>query len=127
MDTKHTVLLVEDEAPAALALSQVLKDEGFEVMTAGDGEEGLNIALEKHPDVILADLKMPKMGGLAMIHKLREDAWGKSAKVVILTNASDVESIEQAMTEGAFQYLTKGDSSMDAIVEKVRWMLNSSM
>lgn len=127
MDTKHTVLLVEDEAPAALALSQVLKDEGFEVMTAGDGEEGLSIALEKHPDVILADLKMPKMGGLAMIHKLREDAWGKSAKVVILTNASDVESIEQAMTEGAFQYLTKGDSSMDAIVEKVRWMLNASM
>ena len=70
--TKETILIVEDEAPAAEALQITLEREGFDVLIAGDGEEGLKMALENHPDMILADLKMPKKDGLQMIKELRD-------------------------------------------------------
>lgn len=120
MAEKQTVLLVDDEAATVLALENVLKDEGFEVLTAVDGEEGLKVALEKHPDIILADLKMPKMAGLEMIREIRKDAWGQKAEIIILTNVSDVESLEAAMSQNTFYYIVKGDSSMADIVTKIR-------
>ena len=126
MNTKQSILLVEDELPAALALSNVLKDEGFEVFTAVNGEEGLMMALEHHPDMILADLKMPKMGGMEMIRELRKDAWGKDAEVIILTNASEVQLIEEAMSHNAFHYLIKGDSSMAEVIAKIRARLTDT-
>ncbi len=119
-DQKQTVLLVEDAAPAAFALGKVLGNEGFEVILAGDGEEGLKVALEKHPDIILADLKMPKMGGMEMIRELHKDPWGASAEIIILTNVSDVETLEEAMSQNTFYYLVKSDTSMADIVTKIR-------
>jgi len=124
-DTKPTILLVEDEAPAALALGKVLEDEGFTVITAGDGEAGLKAALEKHPDVTLADLKMPKMDGLTMIKEIRKDSWGAHAEIIILTNISDVDTLGEAMAQNTFYYIVKGDSSMADIVAKVRARLQA--
>jgi CheY-like chemotaxis protein len=114
------VLVVEDEAPAALALCDKLESEGYKILKAANGKDGLSVALLEHPDLILADLKMPEMDGMEMIRQLREDSWGKDAKVVILTNLSDVARIEEAMVHGTFHYMVKGDSSMEDIVQKVR-------
>ena len=124
-DVKHSVLLVEDEEPMRLALSGALQQAGYIVYTGNDGEEGLKLALEKHPDIILTDLKMPKMGGLDMIRQLRNDDWGKKAEVIILTNISDVNALESAMSEGAFFYMVKSDSSMADVLEKVKARLAS--
>lgn len=125
---KYVVLLLEDEEPMRLALSGTLQQAGYEVLTGGDGEEGLKIAFAKHPDIILTDLKMPKMGGLEMLRELRKDEWGKTAEVIILTNISDVQSLEAAMTEGAFFYMVKSDSSMADVLAKVKLRLeNRSM
>lgn len=121
---KHTVLLVEDEEPMRLALSGTLAQAGYEVLQAADGEEGLKIALEKHPELILTDLKMPKMSGLEMIRAIRKDSWGAKAEVIILTNLSDVASLETAMTEGAFFYMIKSDSSMSDVLAKVKLRLD---
>lgn len=120
-----TVLLVEDEAPAAQALSSELKKEGFDVLLAADGEQGLSIALEKHPDVILADLKLPKMMGMDMIREIRKDEWGKKAEIIILTNMSDVAMVEEAMSHDTFFYIVKGDTSMADVVAKVRSRIKS--
>jgi CheY-like chemotaxis protein len=119
----HTILVVEDEAPTALALCDKLEHEGYTVLKAVSGKAGLDTALEKHPDLILADLKMPEMDGMEMIRRLRTDSWGKNAKVIILTNISDVAKIEEAMVHGAFFYMVKGDSSMSDILEKVHSQL----
>ncbi|MFZ2886801.1 MAG: response regulator [Minisyncoccia bacterium] len=120
MSDKKRILVVEDEQAVSLALTDMLKAEGFEVLSANDGEKGLAIALAEHPDVILTDLKMPGMGGIEMLEKLRKDAWGKDAHAIILSNASDLGSLGSAMEQGAFHYMVKGDTSMADIVAKVR-------
>ncbi len=119
-EKKKKVLIVEDEAPLALALGNTLDQEGFEVLTAHDGESGLRLALSEHPDMILADLKLPKMGGIEMITAIRADEWGKKARVIILTNVSNPASLEEAMKVGAFYYFVKSDSSMADIVKAIR-------
>ena len=119
-ETKKTILVVEDEAPAVLALGDVLKGEGFEVLTAGNGKEGLASAIAKRPDMILADLKMPEMGGLDMVRQLRADEWGKSVPVMILTNAADGETVQAAQDLGALEYFIKGDMHMAEIIERIR-------
>ncbi len=119
-EVKHTVLLVEDEAAAALALGNALIQEGYNVLTAKDGEEGLALALGKHPDLILADLMLPKMSGMDMIKHIREDqVWGKGVEIIILTNVIDVKMLEQAMNQGSYFYIVKGNSSMANVIAKV--------
>jgi DNA-binding response OmpR family regulator len=123
--TKHTVLLVEDEASLALPLSSALEHEGYTVMRAETAEKGLEVALAEHPDITLADLHLPGMSGLEMIAEIRRDSWGKDAEIIILTNASDEKSIEDAMTHGVFYYINKGYSSMKDILEKVQARLEA--
>jgi CheY-like chemotaxis protein len=119
----HTILVVEDEAPTALALGDKLAHEGYTVLKAVNGKEGLDMALAGHPDLILADLKLPEMDGMEMIRRIRADNWGRDAKIIILSNMSDVSKIEEAMVHGTFHYMIKGDASMVDILEKVRSQL----
>jgi len=119
-DQIHTVLLVEDESAVSNVLGSALEREGYKVLKAGNGEDGLRIALLDHPDVILADLVLPRMGGLEMIRTIRKDPWGAKAEIIILTNVSDVQTLEEAMSQDTFFYMVKGDSSMEDIVKKVR-------
>ena len=118
-DQKKTILLVEDEAPVVMVMKNALEKEGYEVITGQDGFEGLRLALEKHPDLILTDLLMARMGGMDMIREIRKDEWGKKAEIIILTNVADVKTLDEAMSQGAFNYIVKGDSSMESVVAKV--------
>lgn len=124
---KEKVLLVEDEDALAQVLSIKLEREGFTVFRAKDGEEGLEVATREHPDVILLDIIMPKMDGLTMLSRLRKDGgeWGKSAKVMMLTNLSDGDSVMKSLNEAAFDYLVKSDWKLEDIVEKIRERLTS--
>lgn len=112
MTQSHTVLLVEDEAPAAMALGDALTAQGYTVTHAADGQEGLRLALENHPDMMLLDLRLPKMTGIQVLEALRKDEWGKTAKVIVLTNASDLDTLQSVMDKGTFHYLTKADTSV---------------
>lgn len=114
------VLVVEDEAPLKKALNKKLTRAGFLVFEAGNGEEGLEVALREHPDLILLDVMMPVMSGMAMFKQLREDAWGKNAKVIMLTNLNDAENVAAAMGQGSYDYLIKSDWKIDDIVERVK-------
>jgi DNA-binding response OmpR family regulator len=122
-DTKK-VLIVEDEAAVALALSDALSAEGLSVSVAKDGQAGLDMALAEHPDLILTDLRMPGMDGMAMIDKLHEDSWGRDANIIILSNASDLDTLKSAMEHNAFHYMVKGDNSMADIVAAVKKQLH---
>jgi CheY-like chemotaxis protein len=116
-ENKKTILVVEDDKSMQMAVNDMFTNEGYTVLKADDGEEGLAIALKMHPDLIFADVQMPKMSGINMIKELHKDEWGKTAQVVILSNVSDIHTIQDAMIEGSFFYMIKGDSSMRDILE----------
>jgi two-component system OmpR family response regulator len=94
--------------------------EGFDVFEAKNGKEGLEIALAKHPDIILLDIIMPVMDGMTMLTKLREDVWGADAKVFILTNLSDTKKVADAITQGSYDYLVKTDWTLEDIIIRIR-------
>ena len=121
-DTAKTVLIIEDHVPVRLALAEKLKKEGVKTLEAKDGEEGLQMALEKKPDLILLDLIMPRMSGMAMLEKLRKgDEWGKHVPVIILTNLNPDDKImrEVIETEPAY-YLVKADWKIEDVVAKAK-------
>ena len=126
MDTqskKHTILVVEDEASLLMALVDKFTREGFSVLEAKNGEEGLESALKNHPDMILLDIVMPRMDGMTMLKKMRAvNAWGKQVPVIILTNltsADDGRMRDMVQTEPAY-YLVKTDWKIEDVVAKVR-------
>ncbi|OGI26051.1 MAG: hypothetical protein A3J76_05605 [Candidatus Moranbacteria bacterium RBG_13_45_13] len=120
MENKKTILIVEDEISMLNALRDKFTREGFEVLEAKNGEEGLEIALRDHPDLILLDIVMPKMDGMTMLKRIRADAWGKDVKVIILTNLSDNEKTAAALAQGSYDYLVKSDWKIEDVVAKVK-------
>ena len=74
--------------------------------------------------VILLDIIMPVMDGLAMLRELRKDSWGKEASVFMFTNLTDAEKIEEGMKNGAFDYLIKADWKLEDLIIKIRTKLH---
>lgn len=123
-EKEKKILIVEDETPLRNALGDKLNRAGFSVLEARNGEEGLEVATREHPDLILLDVVMPVMSGMAMFKQLRQDAWGKSAKVIMLTNLNDADNIAGAMEQGSYDYFIKSDWKIEDIVQKVKERLN---
>jgi DNA-binding response OmpR family regulator len=123
---KKRILLVEDEPAIARAMADKLTNEGFAVIQGRDGEEGLALAMKEHPDLILLDVVMPKKDGMSMLLELRKDDWGKSAKVIFLTNLSEMDAVQKATELGVFDYIVKSDWKLSDVVKKVREKLGIS-
>lgn len=117
MAKQKKVLVIDDEKVLMELLVSKMQQAGFAALGARDGQEGLDMALKEKPDLILLDIVMPKMDGITMIKKLREDKWGKSAPVIVLSNLNTAESVERSMAAGVFDYLVKVDYSLDDLVE----------
>ncbi|OGE85128.1 MAG: hypothetical protein A3J48_03065 [Candidatus Doudnabacteria bacterium RIFCSPHIGHO2_02_FULL_46_11] len=121
MADSKKVLIVEDEAPMLKALVDKFTNEGFAVFHAEDGEEGLNIALKEHPDIILLDMIMPKMDGMTVLENIRKNAgWGADVPVIVLTNINDTRVVSEAMGFHASDFLVKSDWKLADVVKKVR-------
>jgi len=99
------ILVAEDEPTAREALRGLLEAEGYQVLTAPDGESALRAALERRPEVMLLDVRMPGMDGLSVQQRLREAEAGIS--VVVMTAYGGSSVAIEAMKQGAFDYLTK--------------------
>lgn len=122
-----SILLVEDEQMIQDIYKKVLVDDGFTVYTASDGQTGLNEALEKHPDLMLLDISLPQMTGLEVMKRLRQDAWGVNAKIVIMTNQEPTDEILTAVTEGKPEYyFLKANITPEGIVLKVKEILGQA-
>jgi DNA-binding response OmpR family regulator len=121
------ILIIEDELPMLKALSDKFSREGFSVLEARNGEEGLDMALKTKPDLVILDLFMPVMDGKAMMEKLREDDWGKKVPIIILTNLNpDDKTLNEIMASGPAYYFIKSKWQLEDLVEKVRKELNVS-
>jgi two-component system response regulator HydG len=103
--TKGRILIVDDEDAARSGVEKLLRQEGFTVATAADGTLALHAAIEFAPDVVVTDLGMPEMGGMALLKRLREQDRG--IPVIVLTGRDDVSAAVGAMRAGADDYLTK--------------------
>lgn len=113
------ILVVEDEEPLSRVLKDILTYEGYEVLEAVNGIEGLGMALNNHPDLILLDIVMPRMDGLDMLQKLRENEWGKTAPVMILTNLSDNDEVIKTAKDEGIEYFVKTDIKINDVVAKI--------
>lgn len=113
-------MLVEDDTALIRVLSERLEREGITVHKALDGVEGLEAAAKHHPNLILLDVIMPRMDGFTMLKKLREDEWGKTAEVILLTNLGQVDDVELGAKYGAREYLIKSDWKMADVVDKIK-------
>jgi type IV pilus assembly protein PilB len=101
------VLVVEDSRTIAAVVKYFLELEGFTVSVAGDGLEGLEMAFQERPDMIVSDLNMPGMDGLSMIKALRQDRRTSDVRVLMLTSEASVESETLGFAAGADDYILK--------------------
>ncbi len=118
-DEKKKILVVEDDTALRNIMNTTLTDAGYELVVAENGKEGLDAALRIHPDLIILDLEMPVMNGIEALKKLREDEWGKSALVLVLTNSGSPETIFEAVNSGILQYMEKANVDMQELVKEV--------
>lgn len=123
MDSKK-ILIIEDEQALREALKFKFTHEGFSVTEAVDGKEGLDLAFSVHPDLILLDIVMPVMDGVSLLKGLRKDEWGRNVPVIILTNLSDAETIEESIKNNVHDYLIKADYKLEDVIAKVKEKLH---
>jgi two-component system, NtrC family, response regulator AtoC len=102
---KARILIVEDEKTALQALSLLLADEGYEVLKAQTGEEGLRVTLQQEPDLILLDIRLPDVNGLTVLQQLR--AGQSDAAVIVMTADTTSSNAIRATQYGAFDYISK--------------------
>ena len=111
------VLIIEDEQTLTKALVKSLGDNGFEIETAEDGEEGIKKVRSFKPDLVLLDLILPKMDGFSILAEIKKDPKLGEIKVMVLTNLSDVA--DKVLKMGASDCLIKSDFSIDQIKQAI--------
>lgn len=111
------IAIIEDEAAIRRMYAFKLKYANFTIVEAGDGEEGLIMIEKERPDLILLDLRMPRMTGEEMLRELRGKDWGESIPVVILTNISRDEAPRTLWHLGISDFIVKSNATPQKIVE----------
>lgn len=111
---KIKVLLVEDEQTLAMIIKDTLEGQGFLIHTAADGEEGLHLFFDLRPDVLVADVMMPRMDGFEMVRRIRQT--DRRTPVLFLTARSAVNDVVEGFELGANDYLKKPFGMQELIV-----------
>lgn len=122
---KAKIAIIEDDVSLVEMYHIKFDLEGFEVKTAGDGEEGLKVIQEFKPDIVLLDLLMPKMGGLEMLKKVRELPEGKKLKIIILSNIYDVTTTNEVYQYAPEEYLVKAIVTPQEVYTHVKKLLEA--
>ena len=121
------ILVIEDEVPMLEALVNTLEENEFLTLKATDGEAGFAVALKEHPDLILLDLILPKMDGMTVMKKLRQDSWGKDVPIIIVTNRDSDDDILKGVVENQpSYYLKKAEFTPIGVAAKAKELLNIS-
>ena len=110
-----TVLVVEDDPTILQLLGVNFEMEGFVVLRAEDGEQGLAVAREVRPDVVVSDVMMPKMSGLELVRALKASPDTRSIPVILLSAKAQAGDVRQGLEAGADDYVTKPFEPLDLI------------
>lgn len=117
------VLLVEDDNNLREIFEMRLQAEGYQTITAGNGEEGLTVALSQKPDLIICDVMMPKLSGFEMVENLRAAPEGKDAKVIMMTALGQAEDRSRGEKLGVIKYLVKSQATLEDFARVIREVL----
>ena len=117
------ILIVEDEKPLSAAYQTILGQHGHETATAFDGQEALDAVAREQYDLILLDLKMPRMGGLDFLRMLGDRA--KDISIIVFSNLDNQPEIDEAFRLGAQRYILKAWASPEELVKVVKQVLNA--
>ena len=120
--SKQTILVVDDERDLLDLIEYNLKKEGFKVLKAENGEEGISKAKEHRPDLILLDIMMPKMDGLEAVEIMRKDDDLKKTPIIFLTARSDEKTEIDGLNKGGDDYITKPISTTK-LVSRIKAVL----
>ncbi len=117
MSTPALILIVDDDKAVRETLAHSLVNAEYQIIKAASGEEAITLAKERHPDLILLDVKMPGLTGFETARILQGDEQTKSIPILFLTGeAKDITSIEEGFKIGADDYLTKGQSTREILL-----------
>ena len=109
MKRSVNVLVVDDDESIRLGCAQVLEAEGYRVSTAADGPSGLEMTSRESFDLVLLDLKLPGLGGMKLLERIRQD--NPNTLVIVITGYANIETAVAAMRRGAVDFLPKPFSS----------------
>ncbi len=118
------IAIIEDDQAISQMYRFKFEAEGFTVETADNGKRGLELAETMRPDIILLDLMMPEMTGDVMLEKLRKTDWGKSIKVIVLTNVGEQELPLKVKQLGVSGIILKADMTPRQVAEMVKKQLS---
>jgi CheY-like chemotaxis protein len=119
------ILIIEDELAYSKLLNDQLASRSYKIITAYDGQEGLAKAKKEKPDLILLDIRMPKMDGLTMLKILRKDTKGKKIKTILLTNLEPDETIvHKVVDDQPAYYFVKSDTKLEDLIKKIDELLD---
>ena len=113
--SKQTILVVDDEQDLLDLIEYNLKKEGFDVLKAEDGLEGMEAAREHSPDLVLLDIMMPKMDGMEVVERMRDDKKLKRIPIIFLTARGDEKTEVEGLDKGGDDYITKPISTTKLI------------
>ena len=120
--TAHKILIADDDQNIVISLEFLMQREGFEVITAYDGEQALNLIGQEHPDLVLLDVMMPGKTGFEVCQTLRADPDFDATRILILTGRNRETDRAKGLAVGADAYMTKPFSPRD-LVSSVRTLL----
>lgn len=117
------ILVIEDDKFLRELIARKLLDDGFVIIEATDGEEGIKKVKEEKPDLILLDLILPSIDGFEVLSQIKKDENLKSIPVIILSNLGQREEVEKGLKMGAVDYLIKAHFTLGEIIEKMKNIL----
>jgi len=119
----HKVLLIEDDRFLRRACEQSLRQQGFDVVSAVNGEEGLAAIHREMPGIVLLDLLMPKLPGVEVLRAIRANSETKDIPVIVLSNSSRPEDRDEVADLGVIAYLVKSNLSLKELGAQIRAVL----
>ena len=117
------VLIVEDDKFLRELIVKKLLGEGYDIVEAIDGEEGIKKIKEEKPDLVLLDLILPGVDGFGVLSQMRDDSSVSSIPVIILSNLGQKDDVERGLKLGAVDYLIKAHFTPGEIIEKIKNIL----
>lgn len=122
-DQPKKVLVVEDDKMILDMYTLKFTQEGYEVVQAENGKDGLEMAKQHHPDIILLDIILPQMDGFTVLKSLKSDKSLKNIPVILLTNLGQDGDVKKGLELGAVDYLIKANFTPSQVVDKVKVLL----
>lgn len=117
--SKKTVLIIEDSPYLAESLVDMLGMRDYGAIVAPNGRDGVTVAIEQQPDLILLDIRLPDIDGYEVYRRIREDDWGAKAKIIVLTASESIENISKNIDLPTEYVLFKPDWSIKDLLNKI--------